>query len=180
MGVPEGKGKGREKEREDGRTRPTCVIVDEVDGAAGGGESVRRFRTRRARRASMLTSLSPAELRQNARQARHGGELVKASESCVEPSASIRGWADCGLDRSQARTRASSRARSFARSSASATTCARILASRSSRLSLTLPRSCLPQLCPSLAPSSPPSQDRSLLPPDERDAYQALAYHLRL
>ncbi|BGP37138.1 Chromosome transmission fidelity protein 18 [Rhodotorula kratochvilovae] len=39
MGVPEGKGKGREREREEGRARPTCVIVDEVDGAAGGGES---------------------------------------------------------------------------------------------------------------------------------------------
>lgn len=37
MGVPEGKG----KEREEGKTRPTCVIVDEVDGAAGGGDSVR-------------------------------------------------------------------------------------------------------------------------------------------
>ncbi|GJN87911.1 hypothetical protein Rhopal_000866-T1 [Rhodotorula paludigena] len=35
MGVPEGKG----KEREEGKTRPTCVIVDEVDGAAGGGDS---------------------------------------------------------------------------------------------------------------------------------------------
>ncbi|GAA5854527.1 hypothetical protein JCM9279_000830 [Rhodotorula babjevae] len=39
MGVPEGKGKGRDKEREDGRTRPTCVIIDEVDGAAAGGDS---------------------------------------------------------------------------------------------------------------------------------------------
>ncbi|GAA5879108.1 hypothetical protein JCM3774_005574 [Rhodotorula dairenensis] len=31
--------KGKAKAAEDGRNRPTCVIVDEIDGAAGGGES---------------------------------------------------------------------------------------------------------------------------------------------
>lgn len=36
-------GKGKAKASEDGKTRPTCVIIDEIDGAAGGGESVSAF-----------------------------------------------------------------------------------------------------------------------------------------
>ncbi|GAA5965764.1 hypothetical protein JCM8115_000918 [Rhodotorula mucilaginosa] len=32
-------GKGKAKAHEEGRNRPTCVVVDEIDGAAGGGES---------------------------------------------------------------------------------------------------------------------------------------------
>ena len=34
-------GKGKAKAHEEGRNRPTCVVVDEIDGAAGGGEAVR-------------------------------------------------------------------------------------------------------------------------------------------
>lgn len=34
--------RGKAKASEEGRSRPTCVVVDEIDGAAGGGESVRR------------------------------------------------------------------------------------------------------------------------------------------
>ncbi|BGP29547.1 Chromosome transmission fidelity protein 18 [Rhodotorula toruloides] len=32
-------GKGKEKEREEGGVRPTCVVVDEIDGAGGGGDT---------------------------------------------------------------------------------------------------------------------------------------------
>ncbi|BGP22340.1 hypothetical protein Rt10032_c07g3187 [Rhodotorula toruloides] len=32
-------GKGKEREREEGGVRPTCVVVDEIDGAGGGGDT---------------------------------------------------------------------------------------------------------------------------------------------
>ncbi|KAL7336939.1 P-loop containing nucleoside triphosphate hydrolase protein [Rhodotorula toruloides] len=32
-------GKGKEREREEGAVRPTCVVVDEIDGAGGGGDT---------------------------------------------------------------------------------------------------------------------------------------------
>ena len=65
-------GKGKAKAHEEGRNRPTCVIVDEIDGAAGGGESVRPAAF--ALFFKPLNAASPTELRQDARQAHHRGQ----------------------------------------------------------------------------------------------------------
>ena len=64
--------KGKAKSQEEGRNRPTCVIVDEIDGAAAGGESVRPAAF--AFFFKPLNAASPAELRQDARQAHHRGQ----------------------------------------------------------------------------------------------------------
>lgn len=68
-------GKGKAKAVEEGRNRPTCVIVDEIDGAAGGGESVRPVYDSSC--SASADSPCPIELREDARQAGHGGQLAE-------------------------------------------------------------------------------------------------------
>lgn len=71
-------GKAKAKAHEEGRNRPTCVIVDEIDGAAGGGESVRPAAF--ASCCVWLNVACPAEFRQDARQARLGGKRAQETQ----------------------------------------------------------------------------------------------------